>query len=62
MNLEKWKQSGEYFSYQNWKIFLKEEGKGENILLIHGFPTASFDWEKSGDHFLKIEESSLWTC
>ncbi|EMJ95092.1 alpha/beta hydrolase family protein [Leptospira kirschneri str. JB] len=46
MSLEKWKQSGEYFSYQNWKIFSKEEGKGENILLIHGFPTASFDWEK----------------
>ncbi|EQA82602.1 hypothetical protein LEP1GSC193_1228 [Leptospira alstonii serovar Pingchang str. 80-412] len=42
--MEEWKQSGFYVSYQNRKIFLKEEGNGENLLLIHGFPTASFDW------------------
>ncbi|RHX91818.1 alpha/beta fold hydrolase [Leptospira stimsonii] len=46
MTLQEWKQTGSYFSYQDWKIFFKEEGKGEFLLLIHGFPTASFDWEK----------------
>ncbi|EMY76551.1 alpha/beta hydrolase family protein [Leptospira weilii serovar Ranarum str. ICFT] len=46
MTLEEWKRTGSYVSYQNRKIFLKEEGNGENLLLIHGFPTASFDWEK----------------
>ncbi|RHX95180.1 alpha/beta hydrolase [Leptospira yasudae] len=46
MTLEEWKRSGSTVAYQNWKIFCKEEGKGENLLLIHGFPTASYDWEK----------------
>ncbi|XDD50557.1 alpha/beta fold hydrolase [Leptospira sp. WS92.C1] len=46
MTLEEWKQSGSYFSYRDWKIFYQEEGKGENLLLVHGFPTASFDWGK----------------
>ncbi|TGL78141.1 alpha/beta fold hydrolase [Leptospira yasudae] len=46
MTLEEWKRSGSTVAYQNWKIFFKEEGKGENLLLIHGFPTASYDWEK----------------
>lgn len=46
MTLEEWKRSGSFVSYGDWKIFYKEEGKGENLLLIHGFPTASFDWEK----------------
>ncbi|AOP32757.1 alpha/beta hydrolase [Leptospira tipperaryensis] len=46
MTLQEWKQTGSYYSYQNWKIFFKEEGKGEHLLLIHGFPTASLDWEK----------------
>ncbi|MCG6166593.1 alpha/beta fold hydrolase [Leptospira sanjuanensis] len=46
MTLEEWKRSGSTVAYRNWKIFFKEEGKGENLLLIHGFPTASYDWEK----------------
>jgi pimeloyl-ACP methyl ester carboxylesterase len=46
MTLQEWKQSGSFYSYQNWKIFFKEEGEGERLLLIHGFPTASYDWEK----------------
>ncbi|PJZ53659.1 alpha/beta fold hydrolase [Leptospira adleri] len=46
MTLQEWKQNGSYYSYRDWKIFFKEEGKGEYLLLIHGFPTSSFDWEK----------------
>jgi len=44
MTLEYWKNKGEYFLYKSYQIFNIDEGKGDIILLIHGFPTASWDW------------------
>lgn len=44
MTLEYWKNKGEYFMYKSHQIFNIDEGKGDIILLIHGFPTASWDW------------------
>ncbi|NKI31038.1 alpha/beta fold hydrolase [Croceivirga thetidis] len=46
MDLSAWKQKGTYFNYNGHNIFTVEEGKGETLLLIHGFPTASWDWHK----------------
>lgn len=44
MTLNEWKNKGEYFNYKSHQIFNIDEGEGEVILLIHGFPTASWDW------------------
>ena len=44
MTLAQWKGSGSYYRYQQHRIFVREEGAGERLLLIHGFPTASWDW------------------
>ena len=44
MKLPEWKAKGQYFSYKGHDIFYVEEGQGEPLLLIHGFPTASWDW------------------
>ncbi len=44
MTLEDWKNKGHYFEYNRHQIFNIDEGIGEVLLLIHGFPTASFDW------------------
>lgn len=44
MTLEDWKSAGGYFNFNNNAIFYRDEGAGEAILLIHGFPTASWDW------------------
>ena len=44
MTLDSWKNKGEYFDYNTHQIFNIDEGMGEVILLIHGFPTASWDW------------------
>lgn len=44
MRLNEWKESGNYFDFQGYKIFYKTEGSGFPLLCIHGFPTASFDW------------------
>lgn len=46
LELSDWKTNGTYFTFKNHQIFSIEEGEGEPLLLIHGFPTASWDWSK----------------
>ena len=46
MTLDQWKAAGHYFKYKQHQIFVREEGAGETLLLIHGFPTASWDWQQ----------------
>ena len=43
-DLERWRTAGRHFSYKNHAVFFREEGQGEPLLLIHGFPTSSWDW------------------
>ena len=50
MTLEEWKDKGQYFNYKSHQIFNIDEGEGEMLLLIHGFPTASWDWWQMWDH------------
>ena len=53
--LTNWLDSGKYFNYKRHQIFYMEGGQGETLLLIHGFPTASWDWhllwEKLTEHY-----------
>ena len=53
MTLSEWKAEGHYFSYKHHQIFVNECGKGETLLLIHGFPTASWDWQQMWPHLAK---------
>ena len=46
MALKVWRNKGWYFKYKDHNIFYIDEGKGEVLVLIHGFPTASWDWHK----------------
>ena len=45
-----WRQAGQYFLYKGHRIFFRHGGKGkQSLLLLHGFPTASWDWHKMWD-------------
>jgi pimeloyl-ACP methyl ester carboxylesterase len=47
MNLNEWKQSGNYFEDEGHRIFFRTDANDKPILLcLHGFPTASFDYHK----------------
>ncbi len=46
MTLQEWKDQGAYFNYNSHQIFTIDEGVGDVILLIHGFPTSSWDWSQ----------------
>src|SRR6185436_3629645 len=41
---EQWLAGGASFEWRGQRIFFRAEGRGEPLLLIHGFPTASWDW------------------
>ncbi|MBK8026883.1 MAG: alpha/beta hydrolase [Chloroflexi bacterium] len=44
--LNAWRSSGEIITIGGRQIFTRVEGLGEPLLLLHGFPTASFDYAR----------------
>ncbi|KAM4615474.1 mesoderm-specific transcript homolog protein isoform 1-T2 [Polymixia lowei] len=48
--LQKWHSAGESFSFRGSKIFYRDSygalGSSDVVILLHGFPTSSFDWNK----------------
>lgn len=42
--LRSWEQHGQYFKYKDHRIFFVEDGEDVPVILLHGYPTASFDW------------------
>ena len=53
MKLSDWKDKGNYFTFNEHHLFSVEQGQGEPLLLIHGFPTASWDWAKMWPQLVK---------
>ncbi|MGB1247989.1 MAG: alpha/beta fold hydrolase [Chitinophagales bacterium] len=51
MAIQEWLSQGKYFSYKQFQLFYRTFGKNDKpaLLLLHGFPTASFDWYKIVD-------------
>jgi pimeloyl-ACP methyl ester carboxylesterase len=43
-SLEQWRAGGHSFEWRGHRIFVRSEGTGEPALLVHGFPTASWDF------------------
>ncbi|XP_077648153.1 mesoderm-specific transcript homolog protein-like isoform X2 [Urocitellus parryii] len=48
--LHSWKTSGKFFTYKGLRIFYQDSvgvvGRPEIVVLLHGFPTSSYDWYK----------------
>jgi pimeloyl-ACP methyl ester carboxylesterase len=47
ITLDEWERGGSYSTINGHRIFCREGGSGTPLVLIHGFPTASWDWEGS---------------
>jgi pimeloyl-ACP methyl ester carboxylesterase len=47
IGLAEWAKSGREYRHRGHRIFVRSEGdpSAEPLLLVHGFPTASWDWE-----------------
>ena len=50
-SLDQWQKNGDYFKCGDHEIFYRTGGNPEKpaMLLIHGFPTCSWDWAKIWD-------------
>lgn len=48
MRPEEWQSNGKTLTINGFRIFVRDDGEPhqETILLIHGFPTASWDWHR----------------
>lgn len=44
MDIAQWQAKGHRFEFVGHNIFTRMDGTGGALLLIHGFPTSSFDW------------------
>ena len=44
LTLDQWKNNGSNFEYNGHRIFYVDEGTGDALVCVHGFPTASWDW------------------
>lgn len=49
ISLNEWREGGEHFNYRGHEIFFRRGGDWSDprkpvLLLVHGFPTASYDW------------------
>src|SRR5262249_20352446 len=44
--LDDWRAGGGWFEWRGHRIFTRVEGSGDPLLLVHGFPTASWDWSR----------------
>lgn len=42
--LQSWQQGGSGFNWRGHRLFYRDEGSGPAVLLLHGYPTGSFDW------------------
>jgi len=42
---QRWFRSGRHLEVEGRSVFVRELGEGPDLLLIHGFPTSSFDWQ-----------------
>uniref|UniRef100_A0A672ZLS3 AB hydrolase-1 domain-containing protein n=1 Tax=Sphaeramia orbicularis TaxID=375764 RepID=A0A672ZLS3_9TELE len=48
--LQKWHSAGEVFHFRGKKVFYRDSygalGSSDVVILLHGFPTSSYDWNK----------------
>ncbi|MCM2256372.1 MAG: alpha/beta hydrolase [Vicinamibacteria bacterium] len=48
-SLAAWRAAGSYFVHAGQRHFVRRGGSGTPVLLIHGYPTSSWDWHRIWD-------------
>lgn len=53
MSPSQWRAAGQAFVWRGRRVFYREQGTGEPLLLLHGFPTSSWDWRHVWDELAR---------
>ncbi len=54
-SFQRWQHTGQYFDFFGHNIFYQDQGPQDApcLLLIHGYPSASWDWHHQWPHLIK---------
>ncbi len=44
ISIEAWRDAGTFVELNGHRMFFRREGRGPALLLVHGYPTSSWDW------------------
>jgi len=44
MSIDAWRDAGTFVELGGHRMFYRREGHGPSLLLVHGYPTSSWDW------------------
>jgi pimeloyl-ACP methyl ester carboxylesterase len=53
MSPAQWRAAGQTFEWRGHRVYYREQGTGEPLLLLHGFPTSSWDWRHVWDELAR---------
>ncbi|HET7506496.1 MAG TPA: alpha/beta hydrolase [Kofleriaceae bacterium] len=53
MSPAQWRAAGGSFAWRGYRVFFREQGAGEPLVLLHGFPTSSWDWRHVWDELAR---------
>jgi pimeloyl-ACP methyl ester carboxylesterase len=53
MSPAQWRAAGQTFDWRGHRVFYREQGTGEPLILLHGFPTSSWDWRHVWDELAR---------
>jgi pimeloyl-ACP methyl ester carboxylesterase len=45
-SIKHWQEGGGFLEFHGHRLFARSGGEGDALLLIHGFPTSSYDWTR----------------
>jgi pimeloyl-ACP methyl ester carboxylesterase len=48
-----WQAAGDTFGWRGQRVFFRDQGNGAPVLLLHGFPTSSWDWRHVWDELAR---------
>jgi pimeloyl-ACP methyl ester carboxylesterase len=51
--LSAWLEGGDFIKFKGHQIFMRQGGSGPPLLLVHGYPTSSYDWHAVWDTLSK---------
>jgi len=46
VTLDDWRRAGSAFEHRGYPVFYRDGGAGDALVCVHGFPTASWDWQR----------------
>ena len=58
--VKKWRANGKYFNFESQNIFYLQEGNGEHVLIIHGYPYNSFEWKDTINELSKTHTVTIF--